>query len=175
MYRNTLKNSSVQKKLGCLILGAVVAACSNAAEDIDSPDTDGSSSTAVTNDITDVTVENTADPLAALLAGETIQIVLDRCDEDDVWEGPNDPYGALLCGQSYDLSFDSRTSEWVATGFNEAASARAGEPQTETIRRPGTYSGGTSLSVWGISFQIDPTSRLISHDGEVVGHAIASN
>jgi len=56
-----------------------------------------------------------------LIAGETLNIILDECDlsDRDDWLGDADPAGRIICGETYEISYTESTNRIMTRGLLE--------------------------------------------------------
>jgi len=105
-----------------------------------------------------------------LMNGKTLTVSLDACKfSDDGWLSGDDPLGGLKCGEDYAVSYDSETTTWTTTGFNEGGSAKKGSRVIDTISRAGAAPAGGKLALWGAIFIVNDDMTVSYPSKGVVG------
>lgn len=106
-----------------------------------------------------------------LLAGETLNIILDVCDpsDRDSWLGATDPAGGIICGETYEISYAESTNRIMARGLLE--NREGGE---HTIRYNGREWTGANnrFNIWGSRHYMNASGEVFDKNNDLIGHII---
>ncbi len=100
-------------------------------------------------------------------SGKTFSVLFDVSKFDDSgWKGASDPMGTLMAGKKYSVRYDSGSSNWTVTGWNEAANGSI--TVAYKTQKPEDF----KLNMWGRVYTFANDGTVIDPQYGLVGHLL---